>query len=157
MKAKEIHSYGETPISTFSKLAEAVGLHSKDTYIELGSGRGLTCVWASEFTGCRAIGIEWVPLFAKFSKVLSKLFFIPVHFKNESMFTTDLSHASVVYLYSCQLWNKDLLKIPLDSLSKKAKLITISKPHPHFKIIQIIPVSFPWGDTFAFIQTKSII
>ncbi len=151
---QNIDGYGETPLSTFEKLVTSANLSSKDYYVELGSGRGKTCVWASQFIGCQSRGIEWVPHFAKFSKFLSRLFGIPVQFCQESMFETDLTAATVVYIYSTHLSEEELLKIPLAAMAVGSKLITISQPHPDFRVIQVIPVIFPWGDTIAYIQEK---
>ena len=48
-KKKNIHIYGETPISTIAKIAKECEISSKDHIIELGSGRGRCCFWFSTF------------------------------------------------------------------------------------------------------------
>jgi cyclopropane fatty-acyl-phospholipid synthase-like methyltransferase len=96
---KIIDGYGETPLSTFSKMAQAAEISSKDHYIELGSGRGKTCIWAALFLGCSVTGYEWVPLFADLSKALCRLLRLPAQFEQVSLFKADLSQATVVYVY----------------------------------------------------------
>lgn len=135
-------------------MAQAAEISSKDHYIELGSGRGKTCIWAALFLGCSVTGYEWVPLFADLSKALCRLLRLPAQFEQVSLFKADLSQATVVYLYSTQLSDEELLKIPLATLPSGARLITISAPHPDFSVTQTIPVTFPWGDTIAYIHKK---
>lgn len=136
--------YGETPLSTFRVLAEAANLKAEDRYVELGSGRGKTCFWAALCVGCSVRGIEWVPLFAGLSRLLASLFRVPVQFEQRSIFESDLSGATVIYFYDFQ---------QLPPLPVGVRLITISEPHPEYKIVKEVPVVFPWGKTTAYIQT----
>ena len=147
-----VHGYGQTPLRTFSKIAEAAQMTSCDHYLELGSGRGKTCVWASLFIRCQVSGIEWVPLFFSLSKALSILFRLGAHFEQKSMFEVDLEGVTVAYIYSTQLTKRQIKEIPFSSMAPGSRLITISEPHPDFPISKTIPVIFPWGETNAFIQ-----
>ncbi len=149
-----IDGYGETPYSTFKQIASAAQLTSKDHYVELGSGRGKTCVWAAQIIGCQVSGIEWVPSLARLSGSIGRLLGVPVQFELQSMFTADLSQATVAYLYSTQLTEDEIKKISFSSMPSGSRIITISQPHPDFNVLKIIPVTFPWGDTFAYIHSK---
>jgi hypothetical protein len=153
--APSINGYGETPFSTFKQLAMAANITSKDHYLELGSGRGKTCVWASLFCKCEVTGIEWVPQFFYLSRNLCRLFRIPVNFELKSMFDTDLSRATVLYIYSTQLTKDEMEKISFSSMSLRARIISVSQPLPNLPILKTISVTYPWGETQAFIQMNS--
>ncbi|MDE3046273.1 MAG: hypothetical protein KGJ02_06480 [Verrucomicrobiota bacterium] len=148
----EVHAYGETPLTTFQTLATAAKLQSDDHYVELGSGRGKTCLWAAYFVGCSVEGIEWIPLLATLSQLFARLFRLPAHFHCQSIADADLSKASVVYLYT--LDHAPELLAPLRSLRPGARLITISEPIEGFELLETVPVHFPWGETDAYIQRK---
>jgi len=139
--------YGETPLRTFRQLILAADLSSKDHYIELGSGRGKSCLWLKHFIGCKVTGIESVSLFVRLSKFLSK----EAHFVQKSMFEVNLSEATVVYYYFFDhRW-------PLfETMQAGARLITISEPFPSdaFEITHVLDIEFPWGVTQGYIQIR---
>ncbi len=140
-------TYGETPLRTFQQIALAADLSSEDHYLELGSGRGKTCFWASHFIGCKVKGVESVPLFARLSKAL----FQEAIFVCESMFETDLSKADVVYYYHLEG------KLPrFETMRPGSRLVTISEPidSQAFALVKSIDVEFPWGTTQAYIQKR---
>ena len=147
----DVHVYGETPLTAFHALTEALQLNSSDHYIELGSGRGKTCLWAAHFIGCTVEGIEWVPLFARLSQLLARLFRLPAQFYCKSLLDADLTRATVVYLYEFSS-----PAIPLSQMQPGARLITISEPvnSDDFELMQTVPLIFPWGETEAYIQKK---
>ena len=149
---KQVHGYGETPLTSFAQLAQAVELTSNDVYLELGSGRGKTCVWAALFCKCKAFGIEWIPLFFRLSQRLCYLLRIPAVFKLQSIFDADLSTVTVAYLYSTQLTTEQIKKIPFSSMPSGARFILISEPHPIIPVSKTIPLAFPWGHTQAYIH-----
>ena len=140
--------YGETPIRTFKKIAQAANLSPQDLYLELGSGRGKTCFWAALFIGCQVKGVESVPLFVRLSKAL----FGKAMFVCESMFDTDLSTADVVYYY-----HLDEKRPQFERMRPGARLVTISEPIESgaFEITQILDVEFPWGMTQAYVHLRS--
>jgi hypothetical protein len=140
-------TYGETPIRTFCHIVEAANLSSEDQYLELGSGRGKTCFWAALFIGCKAKGVEAVPLFARLSQALFK----EAIFVCGSMFETDLSQADVIYSYHLEE------KQPcFETMKPGSRLITISEPldSPAFDVIKSLDVEFPWGMTQAYVQKR---
>ncbi len=44
-----IHAYGETPFTTYQRMAEQCHLTPHDTWMELGAGRGKGCFWLAHF------------------------------------------------------------------------------------------------------------
>ncbi|MBX7065874.1 MAG: hypothetical protein K1X28_01465 [Parachlamydiales bacterium] len=141
---ENIYAYGETPYTTYEKIAKECGIGPNDTWIELGAGRGKGCFWLNHFTGCKVIGVEWVPSFVYFAKLLKRLFRIKnVQFECIDIKKADLSGATVIYLYG--LWLD--LKIP-----KGAKVITTGEPLYSNRVLKSFWVRFPWGRTTAYLQ-----
>ena len=149
-----IYAYGETPITAFAHIAQAANLSSQDHYIELGSGRGKTCYWAALWTGCRVTGIEWIPFFVRFSRLVAALFRLNADFKRQSIAEADLSGATVVYLYLFDI--PEALSERLLQMPEKSRLITISEPFDSsaFECTQIIPLHFPWGSSEAYLHRR---
>jgi len=146
---KDVHMYGETPLTTFERLMDAVGLCAEDTYVELGSGRGKTCVWAGLFRRCKVRGIEWMPSFVRVSRVCAKIAGKPVRFEQTNMLTADLTDATVVYFYGIHM-DAGLLDEVFARLKPGCRLITISEPLNNFQVTHVLPVCFPWGETEAY-------
>lgn len=145
------HSYGETPITTFAQLAKVAGLAKEDVFVDLGSGRGKLCFWASLWIGCESRGVEQVPGLVRQSKWLAKAFRIPVRFDHGKMETVDLSHATVVYLYTME-WDETLLL----EMQQGARLITVGSPVDleGFAVLKTVAVRYPWGVAEVFIQQR---
>lgn len=141
---KNIHAYGETPFTTYQKIAEQCDIGPRDTWMELGSGRGKGCFWLAHFTGCKVIGIEWIPQFVTMANFIKGLFRMKtVRFERLDMEDADLASATVIYLYG----NWPNLKIP-----NGVKVITVSEPLDGFTVLKTFWVRYPWGRTIAFLQ-----
>lgn len=143
---ENIHTYGETPFSTYERIVQLAGVTEGDTWIEMGSGRGRGCFWLAHFVRCRVIGIEWVPSFIRLSKLIKALF----QMKNTTFIKEDLSDVSTsfatfIYLYG--LWPE--IEIP-----PKVKVITTGEPLKGFTVLNSFWIRFPWGRTRAFVQEK---
>jgi len=155
-----IHTYGETPYSTLDKMAKSFAITSKDTVMELGAGRGKTLFWLSHFIGCKTIGVEWIPIFVKKASFLAKLFGKnKVDFFLSDMFKMDMKDASVVYLYGTCMEKAQIKKlIQKFSSHPDLKIITISFPldlySKDYLTEKEIAVSFPWGETTAYLNRK---
>ncbi len=151
----EPFAYGETPLTEFQRLMEAVGLTAADRYVELGSGRGKTCLWAALFVGCGVRGVEWVPQFVRLARSLSQMLRIPAVFEERSMLETTLSDATVVYFYGIDREIEPLLPL-FEQMPRTARLITISEPlaSSSWELVRSLAVSFPWGKTEAFLHVK---
>lgn len=104
------------------------------------------------------MGIEWIPLFANFASLIARIVRAPASFECKSFFESDLSSATVVYMYAIHLteYEMDALDPALDSMAPGSRLVTIGScvANPNFTVAQSIPVRFPWGETIAIIQTR---
>ena len=151
--------YGETPHKTLQAIVEAAGVTSKDVVYDLGCGRGRSCFWLANVVGCKAVGIEYNPVFIKKAQSILKL--LPasgLEFRLENMLKADLSDATVVYLYAISMLDSDVEKLAkkLQALPKKPLIITVSfslnEYVPVFRIIKRLQVAFPWGQTTCYVQ-----
>ncbi len=155
--------YGETPLSSYERMAKECQITSSDIFFEFGAGRGRGAFWLSFFIGCRVVAIEWIPLFVKIGKALGFFFRGKApSFHQEDFLQTDCCCASVIYLYGTCLKETEILQLiqKFCRLSKGCKIITISFPltdyAPHsFVLEKSFSLSFPWGETEAFLQTPA--
>lgn len=144
--ADDIYAYGETPYSTYQKLAKECGISSHDTWIEMGAGRGKGCFWLAHFTGCKVIGIEWIPQFIWLAHAIKTLFRMKqMQFIRTDIEQADLAQATVIYLYG--LW-------PNLKIANGVKVITISEPLEGYNVLKSFWVRFPWGRTTAYLQSR---
>lgn len=161
--------YGETPLTTMQYIAQKAEITKNDTVLELGSGRGRACFWLQAFIGCTVVGIEIVPGFVmRARQIVSWRRMKNLSFCLEDMFLTNLCQASVIYLYGTCLSDEEIKKIiiNMNKVSSQTKIITISYPLADyaipkkkkqetitsFKVIKTFSVSFPWGETEAYVQ-----
>lgn len=146
-KEDPFHVYGETPLSTYSRIVQECNIGKKETFVELGSGREKGCFWLSHFIGCKVIGVEWIFQFVFFAKIIRSLFTMNhLSFLHDDIEKVELPDHSFIYLYG--IW-------PNRSFPSNAKIITISEPLEGYKVIHSFWVRFPWGRTRAFLQTNS--
>lgn len=153
--------YGETPLSSWQKLSNVLGLSSSDTVLELGSGRGKGCFWLSEVIGCRAIGIEWNSVFVLAAKVIGKLTGARAEFIYGNMLEVDFPIVNVVYLYGTCLKDPEIKRLleKIRFLPLQTRIISISYSlsayeEGVYKLDQVLNLRFPWGETQAFIHRK---
>lgn len=158
---KDVHAYGETPLTTFEKIAKEVKLLPSDTLLELGCGRGRGAFFLSHFFGCKVIGIEKIPIFIKMAKHTAAKFNVErVSFHCLNMLDMKFPHANVIYLYGTCLEDNDIkrLLLALKSFPSGTKVITISYPLTDytegvvFHLEKSFSVDFPWGKTDAYVQ-----
>jgi hypothetical protein len=157
----EVHAYGETPLPVLAKIAEECGLKRSDVLMELGCGRGRGVFFLSHLTGCRVIGVDWVPFFIrKANEVLgSGVPHLPISFYCEEMEKTDLFQATFIYLYGTCLSDQAIFELidRFKKLSPSTKIITVSYPlaeySPHFATLKQFSVVFPWGESEVYINS----
>lgn len=155
-RKRRLGPYGETPLTTLHRIAQFCQLSSSDCWVELGSGRGKGCFWLSLFIGCRTLGIEAIPLFSRLSRFLAFLFRIPSRFQCANFHETDLSQATHIYLYSTCMSEEELASLS-EKIPLQAKVITISSPMPSCTLLGSFSVSFPWGNTEAYLSIKEAV
>jgi SAM-dependent methyltransferase len=142
--------YGETPLAVLATIAREVNLGPKDVLFDLGCGRGRGTLFLSYLTGCRTIGIDWVPLFIDTAQKVSTA--LTVQFRCEPIQTADLSMATHLYLYGTCLADEVIQELVerFAHLSPKVKIITVSYPlsdySSKFRTDKQLTVQFPWGE-----------
>ncbi len=157
---KDIYTFGETSYRTIATICKEVNIVQDDTFLELGSARGKMCFFTSHFIKCKTVGIEWIPIFIKISKFLSKLFCQNLKFVKQDFFKYDFAEYSVIYLMGTCLEDRHIIKLckKFSKIKKNAKIITISyslsEYDKSFKTVKEFKVSFPWGNTNAYINIK---
>jgi hypothetical protein len=90
-----------TPDNVTRAMLELAGLKSDDYLIDLGSGDGRVVITAAKHFGARGLGVELVPDLVKRSKenALKAGVTERAEFREQDLFETDLSKASVITLY----------------------------------------------------------
>lgn len=159
----DVHRYGETPLTTFDYIVKASGITNKDTFYELGCGRGRTCFWIHSFVGCKVIGIDYIPEFiARAQKIVNKYHLKNLEFKCNDITKENYNDATVIYLYGTCLEDHEIENLiqRLKSLPKGVKIITVSFAlneydlSHSFEIIKCFPATFTWGQGDVYIQIK---
>jgi SAM-dependent methyltransferase len=160
---KNIYAYGETPLTTLDEIVKECKITSKDTVYELGCGRGRACFWLNTFLGCKVVGIEYIPEFVERANAIKNKFNIMnVEFRLQDMFQTNLSEATVVYLYGTCLEEQEIRKLinNMKKLKSGSKIVTISYPltdytsETLFEVMKRFQVMYPWGLADVYLQVK---
>lgn len=151
---REIHMYGETPLTLWAEIVKKAQVSRLDRLIDLGCGRGRLCLWTSFWIGCHVTGIDWVPSFISRGRLLSRLFRLSsLGFDCIGISQVSLKEVSVVFLYT---YHPDEYKIDFKQLPKGARVITVSESLHQEDFITTGSVNgvFPWGKTTIFINKK---
>ncbi len=161
-QAKELHTYGETPLTTYETIAREVDIQPTDTFLELGSGRGRGALFLHHFYKCQVIGIERIPQFVKLARHLSQKYEQNgATFICGDMLQVNIpQEVNIVYLYGSSLADSEIIQLVsrLKTLPSGTKVVTVSYPltdydNEAFTLEKTFPVSFPWGETEAYLQT----
>lgn len=162
--ASDLHAYGETPLTTLEEVASECRLLPSDTVFELGCGRGRTCFWLREFIGCSVVGVEYVPEFVQRANQVKAKFDLDsrIQFRQEDFLMTDLSQATVIYLYGTCLTRSfiEVLANRFESLPVGTKIITVSYPLSDytssgaFETMKRFPARFTWGIADIYLQIR---
>lgn len=159
--AKDVHAYGETPLTTLEKIVKECGIGKNDVVYELGSGRGRTCFWLNGVVGCRVVGIEYVPEFVERANLIkNRLGISGLEFRLEDMLKSDLSGATAIYLYGTCLDDASINKLctVFSKLKPGTKIITVSYPltdyshKANFEVMKCFTVPFTWGEGDVYLQ-----
>ncbi len=161
--AGELDAYGETPLLVLAEIARACGWDQTDTVLDLGCGRGKGAFFLSHLTGCRTIGIDWVPFFVQTAQRIADGTAprLPVEFYCQTMQQADFSRATGVYLYGTCLSDEDIHSLieKFREMPPGAKIATVSYPlsdySPSFKTLGQFTAVFPWGEAEIYTQTTS--
>ena len=162
-RAKDIHVYGETPLMTFEKVAKEANICKDDVVLELGSGRGRGALFLNDFFKCQVIGVERIPHFVKIARHITHKHQVKgVEFLCHNFTQADvLANATCIYLYGTCLEDLEITELieTLKKCSKGTRIVTVSYPltdydkDNRFLLEKSFSVSFPWGETEAYLQT----
>lgn len=159
--AKEVHAYGETPLTSLETIAKECRISKEDTVYEVGAGRGRTCFWLNGVLGCRVVGIEYIPEFVGRANIIKKrLGLSGVEFRLEDMLKSDYTGATAIYLYGTCLDDTTIEKLCgiFSKLKPGTKIITVSYPltdYGHkadFEVMKRFTVPFTWGEGDVYLQ-----
>lgn len=145
----EVYVYGETPVTTFEKIAKEANIKHQDVVYELGSGRGRVAFFIATYLDCKTVGIEEIPQFVlKANQVVKKQEIPNLTFKCENFLEADLTPGNVFYLYGSCLDDETITALA-KRFKKGDKVISVSYPltdySDRFKIIKEFPAKFTWG------------
>ena len=146
---EEIYTYGETPITTMAAIAEECGITAEDTVMDLGCGRGRTLFWLNDNIGCKAIGVDFNPMFIDKANAVNTS--RDVNFICQDMLDVDFSQATVIYLYGTCLDDDYIMKLinKLSSLPSDTKVITVSysltEYDAPFTLVKSFNLPYTWG------------
>jgi hypothetical protein len=158
---KKIYDYGETPLHEMEKIIKECNIQKQDKILELGAGRGKISFWLNYFVKCHITAIEQIPLFVKIANFFIKLFKIKnLNFICRDFFNFEFNSFNVIYLYGTTL-NDEKIKALINKfkkLSSYVKIITISyslnEYDDDFICKKSFNISFPWGQTKAYLNIK---
>jgi SAM-dependent methyltransferase len=160
--AVDVYTYGETPLTTMQLIADACEIQEEDTVFELGCGRGRTCFWLSIFKRCHVVGIELIPEFVEIAQHIKKEQHLQrVCFLQEDMLKSDLSKASVIYLYGT-CYEADFIHRLIKKFEKLpigTRVITVSYSLAEFGatryfLERVFSVPFTWGEGDVYLQVR---
>jgi len=146
----DIYAYGETPLITLDHICKECGMTKDDVVFELGCGRGITCFWLNLWLGCEVVGIEYIPKFVENAQTVVQTHHLKgIRFRLEDMLETDLTGATIIYLYGTCLDDESIQKLveKFSQLPKGTKIITTSYSLPAFEITHRFKGRFAWGQS----------
>lgn len=155
---KQVHVYGETPLTELYAVLAKIGLKKEECFIDLGCGRGRNVFFVSTFFNCKAIGVDIVPYFFQEAQKITSSLSNPPEFICEDMTTFDLEKGSLLYFYALCLEEDLLLSMitKLAALKAGTKIITVSFPLSDYsnKFCTLFSqsASYPWGKTELFVN-----
>ena len=156
--AANIHTYGETPLSSLEKIAKWAGLTEEDVVYDLGCGPGRTSLWLYHFIGCTVVGVEQIPQFIKRAKRLERR---RLRFLEADYLNLDYSEATAVYLYGTTMEEGEIRQLlrRLETLPEGAKVITVSFPltdyaPDSYQLLDTLTVPYTWGKADVYLNLR---
>lgn len=123
--------YAGSPPDCIYAALSSTSINTSSVVFDIGSGDGRVCAIASKIYGCRSVGIEYDKNLANLSKqtvIRNKVSHL-VTIKNEDALKSDLSTATIIYLYhQSEFLNK--LRPQLDNLKVGTTIICLDYPLP---------------------------
>jgi len=125
--------YIPAPLSVVRAALEAAWVGPCDTVYDLGSGDGRVVVLAArDYCAARAVGVEIDPFLAEVARAYARIHGVGdrVEIREEDFYETDLSEATVVYLYLYASINERLRPRLEEQLRPGARVVTVDFPVP---------------------------
>jgi predicted RNA methylase len=118
---------------------EAIGLDEDDVLIDVGSGDGRTVLIGSKVFGCKSIGIERDRNLVRLSRqaVLRNGVWDLAEIRHEDALKSDLSEATVVYLYHQEPFLRKL-RSQLDGLKEGTNILCLNHPLPWVEMKELV-------------------
>ncbi len=158
----DLHTYGETPLTTLYKILKLAKASKEDIFLDLGAGRGRVVFFVATYLGCKALGIEHNPHFCeKAQKIASFLPIKPTFLDKNMLLESSMPKATLIYFYGICLDEPSFLSVvrQFALLSKGVKVITVSFPLSDyiesFSLLSSETFSYPWGEATVYIQEKN--
>ncbi len=159
---ENVYTYGETPLTTLSSIAQKCQILSKDIVYEVGCGSGRTLFWLHHFVRCQTVGIDYQPTFIhRANRVKEWLHLNGTTFLLQDMLQSDFRKATVVYLYGTCLDDKTIERLihSFEGLKSGTKVITVSYSltdySDSYRLIKRFSARFPWGKAEVFLNVKA--
>ncbi|GAB4191014.1 MAG: hypothetical protein Tsb0015_12680 [Simkaniaceae bacterium] len=156
--AKDVHTYGETPLSTMEKILLECQICPEDVFFELGAGRGRCSFFMAHFAKCRVFAIEQIPEFVFIAnRIVKDNQLKNIAFLCQDIKYTNLHSATVIFLYGLCMEEKFLNALikRLENLRPGTKIITVSYPLStlgEFETVREFEGEFPWGKTKIYLN-----
>ena len=157
----DLYTYGETPLTTMEAITRTCNVTAADRFYDLGCGRGHLCFWVNACIGCSVVGIEEIPEFIeRGNRIKERVGATTITFKEGNYLATDLSDATLIYLYGSNLTDATIcdLAAKLRHLPKGTRIITVSFPLSDystpdtFVTLKRFSAPFPWGEADVYLQ-----
>jgi SAM-dependent methyltransferase len=157
-----IGPYGETDFRTMARILDEWDIPPSASVADLGAGRGRLSLFLRLVRHHRfVLGLEYLPLMVhRAERVCRWLRILNLTFQQGDWREISLDGIDVVYLYGfvAETEAEKQLVRHLALLKEGTRIITISswlgETMPNsFRLEKILPVSFEWGETQAYLQT----
>ncbi|MDK6028014.1 class I SAM-dependent methyltransferase [Ignisphaera sp. 4213-co] len=131
---------------------------SEDVFYDLGCGDGRVVLKAVKEGVKKAVCVEINPMLIERAKENAKSLNVlnKIEFVNEDFFKTNLSEASVVYMYLLTSVNKALRPKLEAELKDGARVVTLDFEIPGWRPIQIVEVALPMRTARLYLYVKGI-
>lgn len=148
------YQYGETPLTTLCHISKAFAIHSDETVIELGAGRGRAALFLAEWVGCRVIALECIPLFVRLMVPSVRIEVIQGEMRH-----APFKKATTVFLYGTMLSEEEILELA-DLIPSGVQVITVSYPlsdyDQRYQTKKSTTGAFPWGKTEVYLNERVV-
>lgn len=143
--------YGETPTLSILSMLAQVGVSSRDTFIDLGCGRGLTVLAAALSHGVSAVGIDAIPTFIERGNALAERLRIAprARFIHGNFLDQDITGGTIFYA-AATTFEREVIDAMADRVARlgapNARFITLSHTLlPPWKMIGKRQYPMTWG------------